>query len=62
MAEREDRPFIFNLDILSGTPQLFISGHKNFSTLFGLISTFLILLIGIIYTIYSVYIFFLKEK
>ena len=62
MTKNRKRSFIYNLDILSGKPGLFITGHKNYSPLGGLIITLSILLIFIIYSIYALYIFFLKEK
>ena len=62
MAKNEDRPFIYNIDILSGTPELLISRNKNYSTLFGLITTFIILFIGVTYSIYSLYIFFFERE
>ena len=62
MIKNEERSFIYNLDILSGKPSLFISGHKNYSTIFGLITTLLILIIGIIYGVYSLFIFFFARE
>ena len=62
MTKNRKRSFIYNLDILSGKPGLFITGHKNYSTLGGLIITLSILFIGIIYSIYALYIFFFERE
>ena len=62
MSKYEQKSFIYNLDFLSGTPRIFISGHKNFSTLIGLIATVFILIISIFYTIYALYIFFFERE
>ena len=56
MDKNEKKSFIYNFDILSGKPGLFISGQKNYSSLFGLIATFLILFFSFIYALYALYI------
>ena len=62
MAIIENRSFIYNLDILSGAPLLLISGHKNYSTPFGLIFTFLMIFSGLFYAIYAFYIYFFESE
>ena len=62
MIKRDERSFISKLDILSGTPGLFISGYKSYSTIFGLISTILILFIVVSYALYALYIFFFERE
>ena len=62
MIKRNERSFISKLDILSGTPGLFISGYKSYSTIFGLISTILILFIVVSYALYALYIFFFERE
>ena len=62
MSIFETKPFLYNLDILSGTPRVFVSSHKSYSTIFGLFITFLLVLIGIIYTLYELYIFYFERE
>ena len=62
MNKKEERSFISKLDILSGTPRLFISGYKSYSTIVGLMTTILILLIGISYAIYAIYVFIFDRE
>ena len=62
MEKNEKRSFIYKLDILSGNPGIYISGNKNYSTLFGLSVTFLIILVGVIYASYALYIYFYESE
>ena len=62
MSKYEQRPFIYNLDLLSGTPGIFISRKKNFRTLLGLITTIIVLILSIIHTLYEVLFYFLGRK
>ena len=62
MAIVENRPIIYNLDVLSGSPLLLISGHKNYSTPFGLIITFLMIFNALFYAIYAFYIYFFESE
>ena len=62
MEEKKERSFIYNLDILSGKPGLFISGYKNYNTLGGLIITFLCYL-SVLFILFMLFTyFFLREK
>ena len=61
MAKFETRSILYNFDVLSGTPGIFVSGHRNFSTLPGLIITILFIFIALFYTGYSIF-FFLFER
>ena len=62
MAKTENRSFIYNLDILSGTPGLYVSSRKNYCTPFGLIVTFIISFNVICYAIYAFYIYFFESE
>ena len=62
MSNFEQRSFIYNFDILSGNPNIFTSGYKNFSTIYGLIVAIVIILINIFYAIYALYIFFFERE
>ena len=61
MSKFEPRSFIYNFDLLSGTPSIFVSGHRNFSTLSGLIMTIVIIFITLFYTVYCIF-YFLFER
>ena len=61
MSKFEPRSFIYNFDLLSGTPSIFVSGHRNFSTLSGLIITIVIIFITLFYTVYCIF-YFLFER
>ena len=62
MLKHEPKPFLYYLDFLSGTPQIFISSHKSFSTLFGLLATLLILFMNISYILYKCYLFIFERE
>ena len=62
MSKFEPRPFIYSLDFLSGTPGVFISGYKNFSTLFGLLTTIIISAISLAYVLYEFYLFYFERE
>ena len=62
MSKFEPRKFIYNFDILSGKPSIFISGYRNYSTLTGLVLTIVILLVAIYYAVYSLFYFFCKKE
>ena len=62
MSKFELRPFIYSLDFLSGTPGVFISGYKNFSTLFGLLTTIIISAISLAYVLYEFYLFYFERE
>ena len=62
MSKYEPRPFIYNLDFLSGTPGILISGYKSFSTLFGLISTVMILVLSVSYILYKFFLFVIDRE
>ena len=62
MSKFGRRSLIYNFDVLSGTPGIFISGHKNFSTLFGLITTIIISTMSLAYVSYEFYLFFFERE
>ena len=62
MPKFESRSFIYSLDFLSGTPAMFISGHKNFSSLFGLLTTLIISILILAYVLYEFYQFFFERE
>ena len=62
MSKYEQRSFIYNLDLLSGNPGIFISRKKNFGTLFGLITTIIVLILSITHTFLEVLFYFLERK
>ena len=62
MSKYEQKPFIYCLDFLSGTPGIFISGRKRYTTLFGLITTLIIVAFSILHIIYQLYLFFFERE
>ena len=62
MSNFEQRSFIYNFDILSGTPNIFISGHKNFSIIYGLIVATPIILADLLYAIYAFWMFLFDRE
>ena len=62
MPKFEPRSFIYNIDVLSGSPGIFISGYKNYSTFTGLIATILIIFAIVFYTGYSLFFFFYERE
>ena len=62
MSKYEARSLIYNLDFLSGKPGIFISGYKYFGTLFGSITTIIIIMLSASHILYEFSLFFFERK